>query len=263
MNKVLDVKFAAIVDAVCYWLGYQFKIGRNHLVHEASLRYPVADTITSMGVAIDRIVLERLHPLFKGKRIDLVIYSLNSKKDDADLEEAYEFKLAKIDTSKLGSGEPQRVFDDIARLAYYNQQHKIDCYFLMCGEYQDFKAYFVGERANIEDQGGITTVPVKTIQINVTDMTTFETWIPQGIYMDWFDFKIGEKKEKTFNTTDGEWGLKSFRDRYTISDSAFSYQDSITIKTTCIAITPNGQKNRTHAAGIWKIESAPGVQQDF
>ena len=28
-SKVIDEKFAAIVDAVCYWMGYQFKIGRD------------------------------------------------------------------------------------------------------------------------------------------------------------------------------------------------------------------------------------------
>ena len=252
-NKVLEVKFAAIVDAICYWLGYQFKIGRGHLVHEASLRYPVADTITSKGVAIDRIDLEKLHPLFKGKRIDLVIYCPDSKKVDDDLEEAYEFKLAKSDTSKQGSVEHQRVFDDIVRLAYYNQWRKKDCYFLMCGEYQDFKAYFVGQSTKVEYQDNKNIVPLKKNQ--KVDEPPFEVWVPQGLYMDWFDFKIGEEKKKTFNTTDGEWGLKSFQKRYFPTDPAFLYQGSITIKTTCIAITPNGQKDRTHAAGIWKIES--------
>lgn len=37
-NKVLEEKFASIIDAVCYWLGYQLKIGREQLIHEASLK---------------------------------------------------------------------------------------------------------------------------------------------------------------------------------------------------------------------------------
>ncbi len=45
-----DERFNAVVDAVCYWLGYQFKIGRDNLMHEASLRYPIADTITAKGI---------------------------------------------------------------------------------------------------------------------------------------------------------------------------------------------------------------------
>lgn len=94
----------AIVDAVCYWLGYQFKIGRDQLIHEASLRYPIADTITSKGIAINRIVLEQLHPIFKSKKIDLVIFDEmvkepEAEKDDNNLKEVYEFKLAKSDTS--------------------------------------------------------------------------------------------------------------------------------------------------------------------
>ena len=183
----------------------------------------------------------------------MVIYSGSNNENEADLEEIYEFKLAKIETSKQESEEHQRVFDDIARLAYYNQQRKKDCYFLMCGEYQNFKAYFVGQKTSIEYQDEKNLVPVKNVQKG--DEPPFETWTPQGLYADWFDFKIGEKKTKTFNITDGHWGLKSFQDKYAIRDNIFSYKDSITITTTCIAITPNGQKNRTHGAGIWKIES--------
>jgi len=134
-NKVIDERFAAIIDAVCYWLGYQLKIGRSQLIHEASLRYPIADTITSKGTAINRVVLEQLHPIFKSKKIDLVIYEESIKepkteKDDSNLKEVFEFKLAKIGTSEFESEEHQRVFDDVIRLAYYHLWSKKDCYFL-------------------------------------------------------------------------------------------------------------------------------------
>ena len=56
-------KFNAINEAICYWLGYQFKIGRDKLIHEASLRYPIADTITATNIEIAKIQLEKGHPL--------------------------------------------------------------------------------------------------------------------------------------------------------------------------------------------------------
>jgi hypothetical protein len=124
-NKLTANKLNAIVDAVSYWLGYQFKIGREQLIHEASLRYPVADTITATGIKINQIVLEKSHPIFKSKIIDLVIFDEivkepGAEKDDANLKEVYEFKMAKSKTSKQYGNEHQRVFDDIIRLAYYN-----------------------------------------------------------------------------------------------------------------------------------------------
>ena len=113
-----DEYYNAIVDAVCYWLGYQFKIGRDQLIHEASLRYPVADTITAKGIAIHRIVLEQLHPIFKSKKIDLVIYGETVKepeteKDDTNLNQVFEFKLAKSSTSEQFKDEHQRVSDHV------------------------------------------------------------------------------------------------------------------------------------------------------
>jgi len=93
-NRLENDKFLAIIDSVSYWLGYQFKIGRHKLVHEASLRYPIADTITSKEVSIDKIALEKPHPLFINRRIDLAIYDNNINiqdgLDDAGLKEAYE-----------------------------------------------------------------------------------------------------------------------------------------------------------------------------
>lgn len=134
-DKTKNEKFNAIVEAVCYWLGYQFKIGREQLIHEASLRYPIADTITAKGKAINRIILEKLHPIFKKRYIDLVIYDETVKEpeteiDDTKLNEVYEFKLAKNATSKEHQEEHQRVFDDIVRLAYYHLWSKKECYFL-------------------------------------------------------------------------------------------------------------------------------------
>jgi hypothetical protein len=262
-NNVIDKKFAAIIEAVSYWLGYQLKIGRHQLIHEASLRYPIADTITSQGIKIDRIVLEKLHPVFKSKKIDLVIYEesvteLESEKNDAKLKEVYEFKIAKRDTSKLEGVEHQSIFDDIVRLAYYHKWGQKDCYFLMCGKYEEFKTYFIGQKNNIQILKGKTIVTPKRLRSGPLDT---KEWIPGGLYMDWFGFKIGEEKEKEFKVKDpsnkSEWGLQSFKNNYQIRDEiAMCFSDSLIIKTTCLAITQPGlEVSRTHAAGVWKIES--------
>jgi hypothetical protein len=255
----------AIVEAVCYWLGYQFKIGREQLIHEASLRYPIADTITSKDVSIDRIVLEQLHPIFKSKKIDLVILEENSskteiEKDDTKLKEVFEFKLAKSKTSEEHSDEHQRVFDDVVRLAYYNFWGSKDCYFLMCGKYEDFKTYFVGQQNKPTTQNNKNTVQSKQQskqQSTISNELQLTEWKPDGIYKDWFGFKTGEEKEIEFTTDNADFGLKPFQDSYHIRDTnKNSYADKIKIKTKCITITSGGLENvKTHAGGIWKIET--------
>jgi hypothetical protein len=129
----------------------------------------------------------------------------------------------------------------------------------MCGEYEEFKTYFVGQKSEIGKEGEKNTVQLrknKSIQAEKIDLS--DKWEPSGLYKDWFDFKIGEEKIKEFNINDDHnWGLKAFQDNYVIRDKVEqSYLDTIKVKTKCMAITPSGLENiRTHAAGIWKIEA--------
>ena len=263
-----EKKFNAVVEAVCYWLGYQFKIGRDQLIHEASLRYPIADTITAKGISVNRIVLEQLHPIFKSKKIDLVIFDKSviepaTEKDDTNLKEVYEFKLAKNETSKEHKEEHQRVFNDIVRLAYYNLWENKDCYFLMCGKYEDFKTYFVGQKSGITKKNNKLTVPIRQIKTTQTtsgqsNIKQFNDWNPEGIYKDWFGFKLNMVKETVFNKTDNtKFGLKPFQTNYKVrKPKKHKYENTFKIITKCVAITPSGLENvKTHAAGIWKIEA--------
>jgi hypothetical protein len=260
MANKTDELYNAIVDAVSYWLGYQFKIGRDQLIHEASLRYPIADTITAKGIAIHRIVLEKLHPVFMSKKIDLVIYAESvqepeAEKDDSNLLQVYEFKLAKKKSSDEYGDEHQRVFDDVVRLAYYNMWFSKDCYFVMCGSYGDFKNYFIGQANPVVPTSGKNIVHQSKGK-SVTDTE----WKSDGLYKEWFGFNLGEVKEKEFIEIDGlgskgDWGLKSFKKNYDIrKEVTKTYSDRIKVKTQCVAITPVGlEKTRTHAVGIWKI----------
>lgn len=259
-NKVIDGRFATIIESVCYWLGYQLKIGRAQLLHEASLRYPIADAITSEGISVNRIVLEQLHPIFKSKKIDLAIYSESvvqpgAEKDDSQLIEVFELKLAKSKTAEKYSDEHQRIFDDVVRLAYYNMWCGKDCYFLMCGTYENFKSYFVEQTKKVKQEGNKNVVASKkNKQLEVSTVPETEEWHPEGLYKDWFEFKIGEPKTITFDNTTEEWGLKPFQKNYEPRLSTNTFSNTITVKTTCVAISPAGEKNKTHAAGLWKIE---------
>lgn len=256
MSTKISDRFNSVIDAVCYWLGYQFKIGRQHLVHEASLRYPIADSITAIGVDIQRVVLERTHPVFKGKRIDLVIFADNvanpvDEQDDSYFDSVYEFKIANSKSGRNFSDEHQRIFNDIARLAYYNLWNSKECYFLICGSYQDFKTYFVGQQLKVMTEGSKNILPQRPIQ------DSNEGWKPDGLYKDWFSFKPDGEKEITFQSDDHEkWGLKSFQENFLIRpDLIQRYTFELTVRTKCLAITPYGLENqRTHAAGIWKVE---------
>jgi len=246
-------KFTAMIDALSYWLGYQTKIGRGGLIHEASFRYPIADAITAKDISIERVELERLHPIFKSKKIDLVIYDKLGNTQDDNLQEIFEFKLSKRDTAKEYGDEHQAVFDDVVRLAYYNKNSGKECYFLMCGPFVDFNAYFVNQQETVKAENGLNIVPSRQSE-------TKKEWLPKGFYKDWFGFIINEEKEKEF-TSNSEWGLKLFQKKYKFRDGVENlFKESfIKIKTRCMAITPY-ETDRSHAVGIWKIEASNSPQ---
>lgn len=264
-------KFNSINEAVCYWLGYQFKIGRDRLVHEASLRYPIADTITACGIEIAKIQLEKGHPCFIDRLVDVYLFNkpaieITEDNFEASIVEIFELKIAKKETGTKESQEHQRVVDDLLRLAYFNQTTKKDAYFLICGKYQNFKNYFIGQKdLPKKDSNENILIPEQSRQTQV-----YDGWNSQNsLYKDYFDFELsGKPKVYTFTrreilTGDSDedkkskyFGLYSFQDRYKIKSNSMTWSDSLKIKTTCVALTPfESITHRTHACGIWKIET--------
>ncbi len=267
-------RFNAIVDATCYWLGYQFKIGRDKLIHEASLRYPIADTITAKGISIDRINLEKGHPFFEDKVVDLLIFDkkvaeINVKNFNESISEMHEFKIAKNSTNTKFGNEHQRVIDDVLRLAYFNLITKKDCYFLMCGKYDEFNAYFLGKTKKVQKEEGkkaissYSSIPISTswnadnslyrelFKFKINDTQNFE-FTKNEIPLDFGD--IG-KKEKDELLKQLKFGLMSFQERYKIKNNLLQWKDTLEIKTTCVAISLyENNPTKTHAAAIWKIE---------
>lgn len=269
------MNFEAIREAICFWLGYQFKIGRERLIHEASLRYPIADTITAEGTKIANIQLEKGHPCFTDRSVDVFVFD----KDVIDITNnnfinsivgIFELKIVKKGTGTEYSQENQRVIDDILRLAYFNQYTGKRAYFLICGEYQDFKNYFVGQKDLIQKDKNNKIV----VEERSSDKNDNNGWNGKNsLYNNYFDFNYSfnppsEPKLYTFrrnsiSKSDSKeeikkkhFGINSFQDRYEIKDNVIIWKDSITIKTTCISITPfESISFRTHACGIWQIEA--------
>src|SRR5580658_3943614 len=106
---MISIDFTRLVHAVTYYLSYQERIGRNFMINESSLKYPVADYLTGLEMPIININLEYPHPGLKNKRIDLVITTLKDKIDGA-----FEFKMAKYKTRN--PSEQKRIFNDLMRL---------------------------------------------------------------------------------------------------------------------------------------------------
>jgi hypothetical protein len=127
----------------------------------------------------------------------------------------------------------------------------------MCGQYEDFKTYFVGQKSELIKKDKKLTVPIR--KQSTTNPPTTEPidkeqlWEPEGLYKDWFGFKIDEEKEIEFKKNDNpKFGLKPFQTKYKIQKAKkHKYEDTFKVKTKCVAIT----STKTHAAGLWKIEA--------
>jgi hypothetical protein len=266
-----NINFLSLNEAICYWLGYQFRIGRQNLMHEASLRYPIADSLTSMGFPINKIVLEKQHPFFIQRYVDVTITKKQFDLID-DLEFAietdsiFELKLSSEKTGKKNQVEHQRVLNDILRLAYFNLWSKKNAYFVMCGQYGDFKNYFIGQLdEQPKDFNQVIKLNEKSRENIYSNQNEWNS--EKSIYKDIFNFGIQrlnnskkkESKSYTFtktqnNSSEPKFGFETFISDYK-KRTNYDYGNGIKIKTTCLSITPFELiPSRTHACGIWKIE---------
>ena len=59
---MIEIDFSKLILSVTYYLSYQDKIGRSFMVDESSLKYPVADYLTSLEMPLANIQLEFSHP---------------------------------------------------------------------------------------------------------------------------------------------------------------------------------------------------------
>ena len=135
-----NIDFEKLIHAITYWMSYQERIGRNFMIQESSLKYPVADYLTGLGIPIENIDLEFSHPELKNRRIDLVTTDVPQSNKAFKIENAIEFKIASSKTNY--DPEKERIFNDLMRMYLMNQRKNVSSYFVICGQQKDFIQYF-------------------------------------------------------------------------------------------------------------------------
>lgn len=259
-----DNKFDRLRYALCYWMAYQVRIDREKLLEEGSMRYALADAITSRDISAQRIELERVHPLFKNKKMDVYLYD----KQKIKYEEAYELKLAKDETINIS--ENKRIFNDILRLYFLSVYTEIKGYFIICGPKSNYKVEFVGD--STEDSIDREGDDLKMVDVNTKDAVSKIK--SSGFYSNLFKFYPDGEKTITVNRAKGEFkdlyddfisgtSKYEFKDELKsnvvlkkgVSIDKFQFKDLISFKTRCIShsniVTDNSDLD--YYCGIWEI----------
>jgi hypothetical protein len=229
-----SIDFNKLIHSATYYLSYQDKIGRSFMINESSLKYPVADYLTSLEMPLANIQLEFSHPDLKKRNIDLITTD-NSKKK---IERAFEFKISKQVTKY--ESEQKRIFNDLMRLYLMGKSNGCLCYFLIAGTQSDFIQYF------------------RSIVTNRPTGNTKDLPIPEGFYTEWFKFKAGDEQTftvKSVSGTDYEIIYKGFIKKYKSKRVGDILELPNKIKTKCIAISALSREFPTpYVGGIWQVE---------
>lgn len=229
MNPSID--FNRLIHAAIYFLSYQDRIGRSFMINESSLKFPIADYLTSLEIPSCEIQLEYPHPILERRRIDLVI--LKKSKMGA----AFEFKIAKPDTRN--ESEQKRIFNDLMRLYLIVKTKKIPCYFLIVGKQNEFISSF-RSIANVPPVGSARSIPK-----------------PNGFYTEWFNFKINKRysfKVKSSNVYQYKKIYGEFLNIYKSEKVGKKIDLPINIKTKCIGISALSRNYPIpYVGGIWKV----------
>lgn len=212
-------------SAIAHWLGFQEKIGRSFMMNEDALKYPLSDYLVNAGnIEIKYIVLERPHPNFSNRLVDLTIVDPITKR----LYNLFELKLATSHTRK--QTENQRIYNDIVRLHLANRSTTDKCYFIITGKSINFQRDF-------------KDFPSST----------------NGFYKKWFSFTKGQSI--TFNIateTDPIYVaiytnfINKYKSNYQNANGAI-LQSPNSITTKCEFITAYTRQFVPYMTGIWSI----------
>jgi hypothetical protein len=230
---MIGISFNELLHSATYYLSYQHKIGRNFMIDESSLKYPIADYLTGLEFPISRIKLEYRHPDLKSRRIDVVTTDPGGK----FIENAFEFKLAQSTTKN--DAEQKRIFHDLARLHLISQSTGASCYFLIAGTQEDFIPNFYSIRS-------------QRPLVNSNKLPD-----PEGVYKEWFKYVVG--KEQTFAVRNVmgnayEAIYDSFIKDYRLRDETQVLNLPVQIKTKCLAISAISRDYPTpYIGGVWQI----------
>jgi hypothetical protein len=235
---MIGIDFDKLIHSVTYYLSYQDKIGRSFMVDESSLKYPVADYLTSLEMPLANIQLEFSHPDLWKRQIDLITTDQPNSKLKQKIESAYEFKISRQSTKY--EPEQKRIFNDLMRLHLIGKSNGPSCYFIIAGTQSDFIQYF---------RSIISTRPTT----NSKDLPK-----PQGFYTEWFKFKVGEEANfdvKSVTGNDYENIYQAFLKDYKPKKETDTLELPSKIKTKCLAISALSREFPTpYVGGIWTVE---------
>ncbi len=216
--------------AITHWLGFQDKIGRDFMMNEDALKYPLADYLVNAGnIDVGNIRLEHPHPNFSRIQVDLAIIDNTTIKID----NIFELKLAKLATRN--TSEKQRIFDDLMRLYLASLITTGKCYFIITGKTQEFETNF------------------RMLGVSKTNKTNF--------YKKWFSFNSSKTVQTTttFNVAiETDQNYQSIYQKFIIKYSKYKYQGTTPLQlpnqitTTCEFVTAPSY-DLPYMAGIWSI----------
>lgn len=169
-----DININQLATAVMHWLSYTSAIGRNYVLNEGAIKYPVCEYLERATRHEDDIMLEFGHPKLSMKRFDLFFIKKRSEKG------VFEFKYIKNGSSRK-SEEKQRIFNDLMRLHLF-LSGKNKSYFLICGNQKDFVCDFQALKLKLDDTNDNLFI---TPRFYNSLPKTIES---KGFYTEWFSF---------------------------------------------------------------------------
>lgn len=212
-------------SAIAHWLGFQEKIGRSFMMNEDALKYPLSDYLVNEGnIEIKSVELERPHPNFSNRFVDLTIIDNTTKQ----LNNFFELKLATSYTRQ--QKEKQRIFNDLIRLHLASLVSTDKCFFIITGKSANFQRDF------------------KDFPTNVN-----------GFYRKWFSFTKGQSLTFDVATETDTTYLNiynGFVNKYQAAyqgtgGAVLQLPNSITTK--CEFITAYRKQFVPYMAGIWSV----------
>ncbi len=229
----MNIDFNKLIHSATYYLSYQDRIGRDFMIDESSLKYPIADYLTGLEMPLSKIKLEYSHPDLEKRQIDLVTIDSSIK----EIGNAFEFKLSRQNTRY--KAEQKRIFNDLMRLYLLGKSTGSSNYFLIAGTQNDFIQYFRS---------------IVTKRPTITSNKNNNLPMPRGFYTEWFNFKVGDSKTFNVKTTNESYKeiYNTFLQDYK-AKTKLELPDKITTK--CIAISALSREFPTpYVGGVWKIE---------
>ena len=231
---MIPIDYNRLIHSATYYLSYQDRIGRNFMIDESSLKYPIADYLSGLELPLTQIQLEFPHPNLKKRQIDLITTDASKGK----IESAFEFKISRPNTKY--EPEQKRVFNDLMRLHLLAKSLGTHCFFIMAGRHTDFIQFF---------RSIVSTKPTT----NSKDLP-----LPEGFYTEWFKFSANE-----VNTFDVKIAqnrpykdiYSSFLDDYKPKDDKYTLDLPDRLTTKCIAISALSREFPTpYVGGVWHVE---------